>query len=138
MPQDHYVAGCQSETVEKLRRDLQATQESANPHHESPGPHIDIQAPLEWIVNGRQRQRSAQGAVKPSAQQTAKSDERGGAAKSQAGDDEDETEAEHNPPQLLAQQPRPCATLSATGLWEERRDRTAQLFSRFASPPSGP
>jgi hypothetical protein len=39
--------------------------------------------------------------VKPGSQQTAKSDERGGAAESQARDDEDETEAEHDLPHYL-------------------------------------
>ena len=82
-------------------RDLQAIEESANPDHESPGPDIDIQAPFEWVVNRRQRQRGSQSTVKPGSQQTPKSDERGGAAESQARDDEDETEAEHDLPHYL-------------------------------------
>ena len=87
--------------VEKLRRDFQAVEKGADPYQKSGGPHSDIQAPLESIVNCRQRQRSAEGAVKRGSQQTAESDEGCGAAESQASDDKDETEAEHNPPHCL-------------------------------------
>ena len=84
-----------------LRRDLQAIEEGANPHHEPCQTDIDVETPFVGVMNRRQRQGSSQGAVKRSSQQTAKSDERRRATESQARDDEDETEAEHNSPEYL-------------------------------------
>jgi hypothetical protein len=84
--------------VKKLRRDFQAVEKGADPREESGGPHSDIQAALESVVNCRQRQRSTESAVKRGSQKTAESDEGCGAAESEASDDEDEAEAEHDPP----------------------------------------
>ena len=94
------VTSLRYSSAEELRCDLQAIQEGADPDYESPDPDIDIQASLEGIVNRGERQGSSQGAVKRGSQQAAKSDERGGAAEGEAGDNKDETEAEHNPPYL--------------------------------------
>ena len=85
----------------RLWREAQTPPERTAPQGKSAEADQYIQAPLESVVQGWQRQRRSQPAMKGSNQQAAESDYGYSAAKRQACHDEDISEGEHNTPHFL-------------------------------------